>query len=203
MSDAIAFYVRLFSAVIYGLACAYIGYQLGDSVEAPEVTTPAPAREQPDGSLILERDPAPARQPPPHAIPAGHVEERRVLVRVQPNTTAAKAASKVTDGETDCTCDPVDLTLSLVRDDAGGRRAIASMRNGRVIGGLDVPIVAPSVFANSKWAAGVGYDVLNEAVGVRVDRDFAHNDAMVGDFDGDGRREDTAVRAWALWRFGG
>jgi hypothetical protein len=55
--------------------------------------------------------------------------------------------------------------------------------------------------------------VLNEAVGVRVDRDFAHNirflpnrisvDAMVGDFDGDGRREDTAVRAWALWRFGG
>ena len=82
-----------------------------------------------------------------------------------------------------------------------------------MLGGVDVPIVERSRFVNHEWAAGVGYDLLNEAVGARVDKDFSHNtwflpnrvsvDAMLGDFDGDGRRDDTAVRGWALWRFGG
>src|SRR5690606_9812540 len=111
-----------------GLFC---GYQIRDSMSAPEVVTPAPEKRQNDGSLVLERAPDPSPSPPPHALPKGAIEERRVSVVVRPKASeSASEPAEVPARE----CPPVRIDLSLIRDTDGGRRVIASSPDGKVIG---------------------------------------------------------------------
>lgn len=165
-------------AALWGLSMAVVGFGAfmagRSSVErlVPEVTKPLPAREQADGSLVLERDPDPAREPAPHAIPAGHVEERRISVHVQPDVIRKSDTTNTDVSVTPaCECKPVRVDLSLVRDTDGGRRVIASSPDGRILGGLDVPIAADSIFRNREWAAGVSYNPFDGTPGAWIERD--------------------------------
>ena len=48
----------------------------------------APERRQPDDSLVLAREPTATPVSPPHKLPVDSAEERRVVVRVQPDAPA-------------------------------------------------------------------------------------------------------------------
>lgn len=141
------------------LLSAGLGYWL-KSTDMPrvEVVTAAPAVQQRDGSVVAERAPAAKLGKPPHLLPKGAKEERRVAVVVKPK-------------EPDC--DPVRIDLSLVR--AGdGRRVVASSPDGTVISALDMPIIAGLVPAPARpWAAGGSYNPITRRAGVWVERDLA------------------------------
>lgn len=172
MTDLRAFLCAACS-LLSGAVCGYAGYMLRDSMEAPEVVEPAPEVRQGDDSLILERRPDPSPSPAPHTIPAGHVEERRISVQVQPDVIRKSDTTNTDVSVTPaCECKPVRVDLSLVRDAEGGRRVIASSPDGRILGGLDVPIVADSIFRNREWAAGVSYDPFDGTPGAWIERDY-------------------------------
>ncbi len=202
--DARALWTLLFGAAC-ALGGAYAGYQLRESEQITEKLVSAPESRQTDGSLVLASEPTATPIPPPHDL-GGQQETRRVSVTVAPRAVAAAPDQR---GD----CPPVTVDLSLVRDGAGQTRVIASSPHGVVTGGLDAPITPTVSIRQTLWAAGVGYDLQSEAVGIRVDRDFRHNvawlpnrvsaDAMLGDYNRDGSRSEAAVRVWALWRFGG
>lgn len=171
---------------------------------APENIEPAPEARQDDGSVVLERDPQPASEPAPHTIPAGHVEERRISVQVQPDVIR-KSDTTNTDVSVApaCECKPVRVDLSLVRDTEGGRRVIASSPDGRVIGGLDVPIVGSNVPTQRKWGAGISYDPFRQSPGAWIERDYGrlrigadlYQDRL------DERTSGLAIRARIGWTF--
>lgn len=174
----------LLSLVVVGVA----GYMMRDSLSAPEDVSYRPEVIQGDGSVVLERVPDLAPSPAPHQLPKGAIEERRVTVTVQPD--AAK---------------PVKLDLSLVRVD-GGRRVVASSEGGLIVGGMDVPIVPTEIPVERRWAAGGGYDPVNDAIKARVDYDWQPRvrlsvDAGLGDYDGDGLRREPSATAWVLVMF--
>ena len=172
----------LVGALIGGTA----GYLLGrGDAPRPESIAPAPEQRQPDSSLMLERRPAAAPAKAPHQIPAGAVEERRVAVTVQPEHED---------------CPPVRLDLSLIRE-GDGRRVVASSPDGRVTGGLDLPIERGLISAPARpWAAGVSWEPRHELGGVWLQRDVSRLvlGASVAEEAGGGLR--TEVRL--VWRFG-
>ena len=133
----------------------------------PENIEPAPEVRQADDSLILPREPASEPAPPPHTIPAGHVEERRISVQVQPDVS-----SRQLQVDNSCECKPVRVDLSLVRDTAGGRRVITSTPNGQILGGMDVPIVQTMLVTPTKWSAGISYDPFDGTPGAWIERDY-------------------------------
>lgn len=145
----------LLGAAIGGTA----GYLLGrGDAPRPESIAPAPAQQQADGSLVLERRPAASPAKAPHQIPRGAVEERRVAVTVQPERED---------------CPPVRLDLSLIRD-GDGRRVITSSPDGRVTGGLDIPIERSLIPPPARrWAAGVARHLTEDRIAVWVERDFS------------------------------
>lgn len=196
-----AIYVVLTIAV--GILCTYGGYMIRDSMEAPEVITPAPEKRQKDDSLILERKPAsePAQT---HAIPKGAVVERQVSVTVKPRANKKSDTNKtnVSAEKQPADCPPVRVDLSLIRDTEGGRRVIASSPDGRVIGGLDVPIQSVLLPKSRKWAAGVSYDPFTRSPGAWIERDLGR--IRIGaDLYQDRRGFDTgmAVRVRVGWTF--
>lgn len=138
----------------------------------PVVEPPAPASRQSDGSLVLERTGTQiVPQKPPHALPRGAQEERRVSVVVQPPRgvvvpakDSAEAARLVASADhpvvphdmvDSCDCPPVTVDLSLVRMPDKTRRVIASSPDGKILSGIDVPISAPAESAARPWAAGI------------------------------------------------
>lgn len=141
------------------VTCAALGYWL-KSTDMPraEVVTAAPAVRQSDGSLVAERAPSAKPGKPPHQLPKGAKEERRVAVVVKP---------KQPD------CDPVRIDLSLIRE-GDGRRVVASSPDGTVVSALDVPILAGLVPPPARpWAAGGSYNPITKRAGVWVERDLA------------------------------
>lgn len=135
----------------------------------------APSSRQVDGSLVLERV-EPSTQPakPPHALPTGGVEERRVSVVVQPSrrgvvkesltprSDSAEAARLVASTEhpaaagnmiDSCDCPPVQVDLSLVRMPDKTRRVIASSPDGKILSGIDVPLESVSTPRIPTWTA--------------------------------------------------
>ena len=132
------------SLILAGVVGVF-GYRLGLG-DAPviERVEYRPAVIQDDGSVIAERDPTPPDAPAPHRIPRGNVEVRRVEVEVQPDAPG---------------CPVCRVDLSLVRDDEGGQRVIASSPNGSILRALDVPIL-PGLLPPPvrPWAAGLSYD---------------------------------------------
>lgn len=151
------------AAVISGLIGMYAGYQMRDSMEAPEVIAAAPGVVQSDGSKIVERAPVPADQPPPkppHKLPKGAKRERAITVTVQPDPPSA-----------DCKCKPVKIDLSLIRI-GDGRRAVVSAQDGTIIDAIDIPIERGMIPVERKWAAGVSYDPFRESPGAWIERDI-------------------------------
>ncbi len=154
MSDST---VVLLIALLSFLAGGIIGWLAHDGpVTAPEDTRPAPARRQPDGSLLARRA-APPSSPPPHALPRGSRERRRIAVTAQP----AREDSP-----------PLTLDLSLVEMD-GGQRIVASSPHGEVLAALDMPIVPADLPAPPRgWAAGASVDLQRQHPGLWLDRDL-------------------------------
>lgn len=124
--------------------------------------TPAPAQRQADNSLILERRPDP-RARPRQKIPPSARLERVAQVTVQPDTTPSIPGAP---------CPPVTVDLSLVQDQAGAPRVLASSPDGQVVGGIDIP-VAPAQVPDPprRWAAGLSWSPITRTSGIWVERD--------------------------------
>lgn len=179
---------------ILALLVAMGAYLFGvhTSTPTPEITAPAVAQSQADGSLVLARQlatPAQAAKPP-HTIPKGSTEERRMGVKLKPPAF---------DNAEGCRCDPppVEVNLSLVRQ-GDGRRVIASSPTGTVLAGLDMPIEAGAMPTPHPWAAGVSYDPLSKGPGLWVERDLGR--IRVGAEalrDGQGKLQGRVRVGWA------
>jgi hypothetical protein len=178
-----------------GLVGLALGYQLwGDDMRIVE--TAAPEVRQKDSSLVLERRPDPTAKPV-HAIPKGATVERVVTVTVQPSPSStlpifprksgvdnsgadvSKSVDLIHDtptriGNRDslCSCAPVHVDLSLVREANGMRRVIASARGGTILGGVDVPVESAAPEKRFKWALGPSWDLATQRWGVAADRDI-------------------------------
>lgn len=163
-----------------------VGLCAGAGILRPQPSSdepPAPPARQQDGSLILERT-APTKEPPPHEIPKGSREERRVSVVVKPprgvaHTILGNSTHVVEDMHPkpvipthvdSCDCPPVQVDLSLVRMPDDSRRVVASSPTGEIISGLDIPIIPPPIPQAFPWAAGA--IVGNGVAGAFLDRDF-------------------------------
>ncbi|GAA5785656.1 hypothetical protein [Chitiniphilus shinanonensis] len=160
-------------SLVLGLAAAlWLGYLLGHhNAPVPEDTSPAAQQIQPDGSVIAARIPDPSPSPPPHQLPKGSKEERRVSVTVRPTSQPTPVMGA--DGTLHCECPPATVDLSLVQV-AGGRRVIASSPDGQVIRALDVLIdPAPLPPPSRPWAAGISYGANSGTVGAWVERDLS------------------------------
>lgn len=187
--------IRHIIAAICVIAATALGFYAGRmyerSLTTPEDVTPLPEREQPDGSLILERDPEPAREPPPHAIPKGAVEERRISVHVQPNVSK----------EPEKTNKPLRIDLSLIRE-REGRRVIASSPDGKILGGIDIPVTQGMIPVQRKWAAGISHEPFRKLYGGWVERDVGRLrlGAEVQQYE---FRDERGVEMWikAGWTF--
>ncbi|WP_148716865.1 hypothetical protein [Chitinolyticbacter meiyuanensis] len=184
------------AAVILSLA-GWVGYLLGaDDTPVPENTAPAARQVQRDGSMVAERSPDPSPSPPPHVLPRGSQEERRVSVTVRP--TKQPAPTVAPDGSVRCECPPVTVDLSLVQVD-GGRRVVASSPDGQVISALDVPIdPAPLPPPERAWAVGVSYSTA-QRWGVWAERDMSR--VRVGLDLEQGGGGDVVARARLGWKF--
>lgn len=153
------YFYLLLLALIVGVAVGLpIGWHIRGTAPALEVVTAEPGQLQRDGSVVAPRVPAPAKPvKPPHVLPAGAREERRIAVTVQP---------EVPD------CPPVTLDLSLVQVD-GGRRVVASSLDGAVVSSLDMPII-PALLPPlpRPWAIGASYSLRGERYGTWIERDI-------------------------------
>jgi hypothetical protein len=140
------------------LAGGFIGWHLHPASAAmAEDLRPVPAQRQRDGSVIAARAAPPVAPPaPPHRLPRGSREERRIAVTVRPARED---------------CPPVSLDLSLLQLD-GGRRVVASSPDGTVIQALDLPLEPAFVAPPRTWAAGASVDLRREQPGLWLERDL-------------------------------
>lgn len=147
--------------VVIGLTLTAAWYLWGRGAAKVPDSKPAEAVSQADGSVVLEKKPDPARKPV-HKTPPGSVVEREVSTTVEPY------------GPPDLSglCPKVTVNLSLVRNPDKTKRVVASSPDGKVVGGLDVPVddaIPPP--APKLWAAGGAYSSKGEA-GAFLDRDL-------------------------------
>lgn len=181
--------VRLILGAVLAAAIAVGGAAFGWWLHSPNNAVAVheaavPAQLQADGSLVLARAEATKAPPaPPHALPAGSKEERRVEVVVQPArgvvTPATGKDSLVADHLADagkivdsCDCPPVTVDLSLVRTPDKTRRVIASSPDGKILSGLDIPIESTTVVAPPRWTlSGI---LLGDCDGLRPGALFQH-----------------------------
>lgn len=163
--------------MVIGLAS---GWVLWASNPAQPVAVYAPEIQREDGSRVLEVKPTTKPSKPPHALPKGAKEERRVTVVVQPPKVPIFRDPGITAG-TDkesllvdsCECPPVAVNLSLIRLADNSRRVQASSPDGTIVAGVDVPIEAQKPVKAHPWAIGgvYTYDGANR-FGAFVDRDL-------------------------------
>lgn len=152
-----------------------LGWKLWRPVK-PKPETYAASTTQKDGSVVLERKPDPKAKPA-QEVPKGAVVERVVQITVQPlpplpPTPAGTPAIQVPDSPR-TQCPPVTVDLTLVRMPDQTRRVIASAKDGRVVGGVDIPVEAAKPVKDLKWAAGVAWNPADKTYGAFVDRDAA------------------------------
>jgi hypothetical protein len=128
----IAFLVGLLVGIPAGLG---IGYWLWHVEPKASGESFRPAIMQKDGSVVLAR--IPVAEPPkaPHIIPKGAKEERRVRLLVMPTPTVTAT------GET-CSCEPVEVNLSLVKG-KDGSGVVTSAEGGTIDAreSIDMPIL--------------------------------------------------------------
>jgi hypothetical protein len=157
---------KIIIQIAIGIALLVAAYLFGVKTSAPEpeVIAAAPQVAQSDGSIVIERKPEAKPAKPPHRIPKGSTEERRVNLKLKPDAF-------VTDDGCKCDPAPVSVNLSLVRDDLG-RRVVASSTGGQIVGALDVPI-EPALMPPEPhpWAAGLSYGH-DKSAGAWIERDL-------------------------------
>jgi hypothetical protein len=157
----------------------YWGYELAQR-EQPEPVAEAakPAERQQDGSLVLERSATDEKVKVPVTVPEGAVVERVVYLRVQPERRPPEEAdlsdeALIADYNSLPPCPEVEVALALAKMPDDTRRVIATARNGKVVGGLDIPAVPPitprTPLAN---AAGLTLRMPSGKAGVFYDRDL-------------------------------
>jgi hypothetical protein len=180
------------------------GWRLYRCQELP-AEPPAPAIHQPDGSLILERSPSgkPSANPeapvlkPAGMLPKGAVVERNVQIVVEPSRPTL-AIPKPAHSETDFylphpgvpdlsaafQCPDVTVDLSLIKLKDQTQRVIASSPDGKIIGGLDVPVRAQPFPKPQRWTAQAmaGYDTRQskQVFGGQVSRNLGPFTVSVG-----------------------
>lgn len=127
--------------------------------------TPAPEVRQADDSLMLAKQPD-QNAKPAHQIPSGAKVERIVSVTVIPSAevmpqTDGFDLQDVGSPASAMPCPPVRVDLTLVLQADQTRRVIASSPDGRVVGGLDVPVDVPDKPRETVWtvSALAGYDL--------------------------------------------
>lgn len=156
-----AAWARILGAVALVLGLVAAGILIGEKTGAavPEVVTYRVPVRQADHSLIAERTPEAALPRAPHLIPKGWKEERRISATIKPEKAD---------------CPHVDLDMSLVRDDEGGRRVILSSPDGEVVSAKDIPIEPALIPAPTRrWAAGLAYEPDRRRSSVWLERDLA------------------------------
>lgn len=159
--DAISWTIpAMIVLVLVGCGAAAGWWWAQPAGQPPE--TPAPAQRQADNSLILERRPDPQARPRQQIPPRARLE-RVAQVTVQPDTTPPTPGA---------TCPPVTVDLSLVQDQAGAHRVLASSPDGQVVGGIDIPVAPAQVPDPSRrWAAGLSWSPITRTSGIWVERD--------------------------------
>lgn len=156
-------YIILIAAVLVSIG-AFAGWYF--SRPAPVVEKPAPEVKQDDGSVIVERAPD-AKAKPKHKVPNGVKVERTASVTVQGE------GLKMPGGEVK-PCPPVTVDLSLVREQDGGKRVIASSPDGQIVRAIDIPIeTAAPPEEPKKWAAGLSWSPTHQTAGVWLERDVS------------------------------
>lgn len=141
------------------VTAAALGWWLGQPKPVQE--TYASAQRQADGSTVLERRPN-AQAQPKQAIPKKTKLERVSQITVQPNAIA-------TPGKP---CPPVTIDMSLVREQDGSRRVLASSPDGEIIAGLDIPVeTAAPPEKPKRWSAGLSWSPIDNSAGVWIERD--------------------------------
>lgn len=150
--------------------------------------TAAPQVVQKDGSIELQRAAGPGKtgektRGNPRLKPAGIVPDgakvlRNIQVTVDPRPNLSDGLSKKSgnpvEGKTSSqdaslsraigpgasTCAPVTVDLSLIQLKDKTQRVIASSPDGKVVGGLDVPVTETTPFKVQRWTASAlaGYD---------------------------------------------
>lgn len=129
------------------------------------VETPAAEVKQADGSTVIERRPD-SKAKPRHATPKGAKVERVIKIE------AIGKGITLPSGEVK-PCPPVTVDLSLVREQDGGKRVVASSPDGRIVQALDIPVETAAPPPEPKrWAAGLSADPVNRLPGVWVERDI-------------------------------
>lgn len=171
---------EMFAAGSAGLAVGLMsGWFLWGTVTPEPAPIYAEQIEQRDGSKILEVKPTAKPSKPPHAVPKGAKEERRVTVVVQPARGPIFHDPGISTGGDNlpavdsCECPPVTVNLSVIRLKDNLRRVQASSPDGTIISGVDVPIDSPKPVKAFPWAVGATYsfDGANR-FGAFVDRDL-------------------------------
>jgi hypothetical protein len=151
----LAWLVLIISALV---GAAALGWWLGQPKPVQE--TAAPAQRQVDGSMVLERRPDPDAKPKQQIPPKAKLE-RVAQVTVQPSAAPA--------GEP---CPSISVDMSLVREEDGGRRLLASSPDGTIIGGVDVPVESAALPVEPlRWAAGLSWSHAQQTGGLWVERD--------------------------------
>lgn len=123
----------------------------------------APAVQQADGSLMLERQATTPTAQPKQQIPRRAKVERVASVTVQADAPPPDAGQP---------CPPVTVDLSLIREPDGARRILASSPDGQIVGGIDVPVEPITLPAPAKrWAAGLSWSPIDGTSGIWIERD--------------------------------
>lgn len=159
--DALTWMIPVMIALALVACGAAVGWWWAQPDGKPP-ETPAPAQRQADNSLLLERRPDPAARPR-QQIPPGAKVVRIAQATVQPNTPAPAAGQP---------CPPVTVDMSLIRDQDGAKRVLASSPDGQVVGGLDIPVEpAQAPKPPHRWAAGLSWSPVTRTSGIWVERD--------------------------------
>ena len=155
------------------------GWRLwGPKPKVPE--TYARQETQKDGSTVLERKPQ-ADAKPAQQVPKGGKVERIIQVVVDPNPPSVPnlpaqdpGLGQPPQGEaTRPPCPPVRVDLTLVRLGDGSQRVVVSSPDGRVSGGVDIPVAPIATPRPLVWAAGGLYGPKDKSFGAFLDRDLA------------------------------
>lgn len=125
--------------LLIGIAIGlFAGYKIWHEEPRSTTETVRQGRVQADGSVLVTRVPMADPGKAPHILPKGSKEERRVQVMVKP------LAAPIEDPAAKCSCEPVMVDLSLIRD-RDGTGIVASSENGEVLmdGTIDIPMIDP------------------------------------------------------------
>jgi hypothetical protein len=156
--------------VCVALAAGALGWWLNKAPPSKPETHKAEVV-QADKSRVLERIPDSAPAPPPHMIPKGTKEVRRIGFDIQP--TGKPSVPVGSPPGTAATCPKVHADVSIAREKDGSARVVASSPDGTVIGGADIPIDWVAQPKEWRYAAGALYNPLDRTYGVFLHRDFS------------------------------